>query len=455
MKRLSLQLRLSLFFIVAIAVTWVLASIFAWYKANKYINEFFDTHQTLFAQKIAATHARFVPHPQGEKLNYTSPMAKGDIEDDAISFAIFSNEGDLLFSDGEKGDKFYFRADFVGFENSPIKDDDDKWRIFWQPSHDGRFIVAVGQEIEHREKIACKLLVQQLRPWLFMLPLLLIGLFIIMRRELAPLRKIKEALEKRKADSHEKLSAENMPAEIYPMVMSLNEHFEKVYTLLERERAFVADAAHELRTPLAGLRIQAEVALLSKDDPKAHQNALNQLTRGIDRCARLTDQLLALSKIEGHEHLEELEEIHVKEVIDEILMDYHDKTVQKEVTIDVVHEVDSVILTRRLQTYMLIRNIIDNAIRYAEPKSMIHIVQKEGALTFENTAKAIDEESFSRLGERFYRPAGQKESGSGLGLTIIKALSAMLGFQFSFEKREVGLHLMQFKVTLQKTSSLS
>lgn len=442
-SRWSLQIRLSLFFTAAITLAWLFSAAFAWYKTAKYIDEFFDTRQLLFARRIAASGLDFAHRPEGIGAVFSSKKAEGDPDDDALAFAIFSPQGELLLSDGEKGKDFIFSHGTAGFEEACLAGDDDLWRIIWQPSENGRFIVAVGQEVDYRQEMTLKLLKKQIMPWAVMLPLLLLGLIWMLRQELAPLRLIRRELETRRPGNPAPLAAENMPPEIRPLVLSLNSHFERVASLLERERAFTANAAHELRTPLAGLRIQAEVAGLSKDDPAALHAALQNLISGIDRSSRLADQLLALSRIDAMQpHTvtgknEAAGHIQWQTVIHDVLAEYASAAQKKHLSIIVSIQAEPpAVKADPALPYMLIRNLLDNAVRYAPKESEIRLALNGQGLTMENSGPALPDTVFSRLGERFYRPPGQEATGSGLGLSIVRELALLLGMSFSLSKKE-------------------
>jgi two-component system sensor histidine kinase QseC len=306
--------------------------------------------------------------------------------------------------------------------------------------------VAVGQKKKYRQKMALELLKEQVMPWIITLPVLVFGLILMVRRELSPLRTVKNELENRQPGNAAPLPTEQMPPEIRPLVVSLNSHFERVATLLERERAFIADAAHELRTPLAGLRIQAEVAQLSEKDPDALDNALKNLISGIDRSSRLADQLLALSRIESMQMTVETgkqkamaaseETVYWSDVIQEMVSEYRPFAERKGIAIVVSAEITLPAMNAPpALPRMLIRNLLDNAVRYAPESSEIRITSKADGIIMENTGPALTDDTFLRLGERFYRPPGQTEPGSGLGLSIVYQLARLLRVTVLLEKK--------------------
>ncbi|MBN0817618.1 two-component sensor histidine kinase, partial [Pseudomonas aeruginosa] len=141
------------------------------------------------------------------------------------------------------------------------------------------------------------------------LPLMFVLLIVLLSRELAPLKNLSRTLRLRAPDSADSLSVEKIPAEVRPLVEALNQLFRRTHDAMLRERRFTSDAAHELRSPLAALKVQTEVAQLSLDDPEGREKALDQLHQGIDRATRLVDQLLTLSRLDSLAQLDDVQKV--------------------------------------------------------------------------------------------------------------------------------------------------
>lgn len=161
------------------------------------------------------------------------------------------------------------------------------------------FTIAVGQELEFRDDAALELVEETLLPWLVGLSVLLLAVIWMVSRELRPLRRIADELSERDSDNLHPLSLSGQASEILPLIKAINTQFSRIEQMLQRERGFISDSAHELRSPLTALKVQLEVALLADDDAAARHQALQKLNQGIDRSTRLVEQLLALSRLDS------------------------------------------------------------------------------------------------------------------------------------------------------------
>lgn len=463
-SRKSLHLRLSVFFAVFLMIAWLIAAFFAWIECKGYINEFFDTQQMLFAKRLAETDFAkntAILFRTREKPSGVGKKAMGHLEEDALGFAVFTNTGQLVMADAKSGRHFPFEPDKRGFSDVRLSGGKgDVWRIVRLAAKDGQHIIAVGQEVDYRQDMAWGMLSRQLVPWLLLLPVLLLGLIFLLSRELAPLRAMAKQLRTRAPEDATPLDVGKIPFETLPMAQALNGFFAKTNAMLARERAFISDAAHELRTPLAGLRIQAQVATQEEISGKTRREALGFLLQGIDRCARLVEQLLALSRLDAMDetvvagtHSAGLlrGDVDWSAQLDDLVREYRPKAGMKGVTLDYA----CAPLKASTQGYpalvsMLLRNLLNNAVLYTPRNGQIRIFLENNRLTIENSAPALPEAHAARLGERFFRPPGQEESGSGLGLSIVKRIAEIHGFGLTVQvrKEKTGRIDACFRVTL-------
>ncbi|UKG74064.1 quorum sensing histidine kinase QseC [Serratia marcescens] len=444
MKRLSLRLRLILIFSLLALLTWSTASVVAWVMSRNTINEVFDTQQMLFAKRLATANlGDLLADKSARSLPKTKKLVhhgkRGEQDDDALAFAIFDRDGKMLLNDGENGADFLFDGEREGFTDGERKGDDDSWRLVWLTSPDGRYRIVVGQEWDYRRDMALGMVTGQLVPWLATLPVLMLLIALMVGRELRPLRAVAAGLRRRAPDDATPLDARQVPTEVRPLVDALNALFARINALLVRERRFTSDAAHELRSPLAALRVQTEVVQLAGDDAPMREHALDNLTVGIDRATRLVDQLLTLSRLDSLSDLAELAPIDWNDLVTMTLAEQDRQAHAAGVTLRYEHR--GTPPPRQGETLLLsllLRNLLDNAVRYTPQGGVVTVTLSERSLTVEDDGPGVTAEHLARLGERFYRPPGQEQTGSGLGLSIVQRIAGLHGLQISFANRSAG-----------------
>ncbi|AKJ42357.1 quorum sensing histidine kinase QseC [Pragia fontium] len=441
MKFLNLKTRLILMFSVLAVVTWGVASFIAWLQTSKNINELFDTQQMVFAKRLSVLHPD-MSQTITEQLPKTKKLVRhnrGKQDDDALAFAIFTPQGTMVLNDGDNGRKFIFNYHQDGFVDSAIQDSDDLWRIVWLQSADKNHIIAVGQEWDYRQDMAKDIVISQLMPWLIALPIMMLLMSWLIAREFLPLRKIAERLNQRKPDDESALDIQQIPSEVRPMVEALNHLFARIGSMLTRERRFTSDAAHELRSPLAALKVQTEVVQLAGDDEALRNRALGNLIDGIDRSTRVVDQLLTLSRLESLSQLDELHKIDWLALLQTGIADIYYKARAENIEISLeVLQTPRPIRGHQLLLSVLIRNLLDNAIRYAHTGGNVSVILRQSSFSVEDDGPGVSDEFIQRIGERFFRPPGQEKTGSGLGLSIVQRIANLHGMSVSFNNRLKG-----------------
>lgn len=473
MKRISLRdgslrLRFGLLFGLFLLVVWGVMLLISFFVHRKNLDTFFDTQQLLYARTLLQMHSAVRPAlspsadgllpPSGptaseapaddapavlpsprEVLPFGGKKARGRQNRKALFFAVYDGKGNCLLRDGGPGKRLTATPPRRGFVNRPAGRKGALRREVWLSSPDGERIVVVGQDLAYRRDMALSLLWRQMLPWLPFLPVCLLGLFWLLGRETAPFRELTRRLARRSPQDATPLTLSRTPAELRPLVEAQNALFARMAAQIERERAFVADAAHELRTPLAGLRIQAEVIALLDDDAPARHEAVAAMLQAIDRCGRLAEQLLALSRLEalcdGSPDSGGLprESVDWPALLDEALAGHRDRLHGKNLAVSrSTQSAPSGLTGFPPLLRLLLRNALDNAVRYTPQGGSIRIVLTSAALTIANNCPALPPEQFARVGERFFRPPGQEERGSGLGCSIMRRIARLHGFSLHF-----------------------
>jgi two-component system sensor histidine kinase QseC len=432
---MTLQRRLLVLLLAGAPLIWAIAVGFALWRARYEINELFDTQQVRLAQQVAG----LLPSAQldGSPRRLPAvPAAAGAAELDDLSIAVWNERGELLLADRE-GVALPFDAKAAGFVDLTLGD--EAWRVYYLPGN-GAWRVAVGQAAKERAEVLRDLLASQLLPWLLMLPVLLAAMAAAVRRGLRPVREIAREVQVRRADSLSPLAIGRAPAELRPLLAAMNDLFARIERALEHERRMTADAAHELRTPLAALRAQWEAAQLAATDGE-RKHAYAQIGEGIDRLGRLVSQLLSLAGVEARGTPVFTDTVDWHRVLEQALSDclpLLDAT-GTEVAVRWPEQEAPLPLTGdEALLATLVRNLIDNALRYSPPRSQVLVHFTASALTVEDRGPGLTTEQRQRLGDRFYRTAGQVQSGSGLGISIVRRVAELHGLEVSFDNRDDG-----------------
>lgn len=291
--------------------------------------------------------------------------------------------------------------------------EDDIHRVFHQ------------HNLPHDNDLARELALQHMLPFAITLPVLVMLFWWLIGYAFKPLRSITQQLNDREYDNLNPIPVNTAPWEIVPTLTAMNALFERLNAAYEREKRFTADAAHELRTPLAGIRTMAQLALSSKDVKSCHAS-LDDVIRGVDRCTHVIKQLTVLSSFRPEAVLQDCKIIDVKKLMDEMANELRPLAQQKNITmhVDVPNNIQMTANYACMQ--ILLRNLIDNAIRYSPDNSTLTLTasKSEGRVSLHviDQGPGIPEELRTRVFERFYRQLGTQTSGTGLGLSIVATI---------------------------------
>ncbi|MCK3655295.1 two-component system sensor histidine kinase QseC [Pasteurellaceae bacterium Macca] len=452
-KNTSLRLRLILVISLTALLIWTLSTLTAWWQVRKEVNNVFDAQQIFFAQRLASSNLDTIlmnrhPDIRHKKALKKQAKVRFDFDHDALAFAVFTHEGERVLSDGNHGDYFNFTPT-QGFSENKINDDgDDLWRIFWLPTASGRLVIAVGQELDYREDLVEEMVLSQMWIWFASLPLLILLIVWIVNRELRSLKAVSQQVEQRSPEDQGVLSTD-VPKEILPLVSNLNQFFERTSHLLTRERRFTSDAAHELRSPLAGLKIQTEIAQLAGEDSQLREKALSSLTEGIDRATQLIEQLLTLSRLDNLTALDGVETVHWDKLIPSLIRERYFHAQQHQ--IELMYEQQSLPSPQQGQPLLLslmLRNLVDNGIKYCPQGTTITIQLNAKGIVVEDNGGGVAPEELTKLGQRFYRPAGQNQKGCGLGLSIVQRIAQLHHYHVEIENHQNSQGEQGLRVTI-------
>jgi two-component system sensor histidine kinase QseC len=416
----SLQGRLALLVLGLLAAVWVITAAIVWFDARHEVEEILDSHLAQAAALVMAQQDKSGSYLQIDAPalhRYAYKTAIQVFRDDRLVLRSASAPIEPLVGGG--------RSHGTGFKTIGI--DGSQWRVF--AVHDPRtsLHVYVGEEVKSRDAILWAVLRSTLWPLAAALPLLVLAVWWAMRSGLSPMRRLGRSLVERRPDALDRVRVDDAPSEMVPMIDALNALFQRIEVLLESERRFTADAAHELRTPIAAIRAHAQVALNEADDKK-RCHALHSTLDGCDRATRLVEQLLTLSRLEADAMPEE-KAVDLHAVARSVLADIAPRAIAKHQCLELDDGPPCVVRGDETLLAVLIRNLVDNAVRYSPPSARVQVrvaCDSSGVrLSVEDGGPGLAAADMKRLGERFFRTLGTAESGSGLGLSIARRVAAV------------------------------
>jgi two-component system sensor histidine kinase QseC len=338
----------------------------------------------------------------------------------------------------------------------------EPWRVLGAPGLESDLHILVGEREAARAHVLLSSMERAVWPILLGFPLIVLGIVWAVRGAVQPLRRLGDQVAQRRPQALEPLEAQDAPREVLPLVQALNRLFERMAERLEAERRFTADAAHELRTPLAAIRMQAQVAQGALDAGERAQ-ALAATVAACDRASHLVDQLLQLARLEAEAgtsvaSANAVEAVTVwPRVVHEVceLLESQVQAKNQRLECSVASEVSPAALPAALAR-VLLRNLLDNAVRYSPEGARVRLsvvaAGQATRITVEDSGPGLSPEAMARLGERFFRVLGTGQPGSGLGWSIVGRLVRMYGMDV-----EVGrsTELGGLRVTLTVPEALA
>ncbi|NHQ87897.1 hypothetical protein HA050_17450 [Iodobacter sp. HSC-16F04] len=399
----SLATRLTLLVLLLTSLTWAAFSAVLLYETHDEISELLDKQLYVYTDLLWQS--------LGDDDDLQFDLRRKPDHLPRVAFSLYNNSGKLLVSSNEHPLPFQTLPEK---KTRTINLDGNHWEIAIRQDKERQLIV--GEPHQKRDKLIDEIVGYVGMTAGLALAILLPLLLLAIRHGLLPLKAVDAELARRAPDNLEALTLP-VPREIAPLRDRLNTLFAQVNDTLEKERRFTADAAHELRTPLAGLRVQIELAQGSPR-PATREKALTQALLGVDRSTHLVAQLLELARL-----------------------DY--ATVKTGLSIDMAQLArqalqdaglpQTCLHTGNVWTWhghagllaLLLRNLLDNARRYAGENAAITIKIHQNAISISDNGPGVPPEVLARLGERFYRPPGQSQTGAGLGLSIVHRIAEL------------------------------
>ena len=404
----SLQVRISIALILMFLPLSIIAGAFSYYQTYHEAEELQDD---LLRQTAAYINPKTTDYTQIGSENHILIQTFG--QEDTVPLSNTLGEGFHTIKGGVDDDD---------------DDDDDEYRAYIHQTPQGK--IAVLQETEYRDDLAATAAYQSVFPLLIALPLMILLTVWITYRAMRPVKTLSASLGQRRSDDLSPLDGEGVPSEIQGFVTAINQLLQRTGENIRRQQRFIADAAHELRSPLTALSLQAErLTKLPQSDEAREQTGL--ILQSIQRNRHLLEQLLTHARAQGSETQRNLTDISLQAQFRRVLQELMPLALNKQQDIGVAVENDLRIRADDTEIYTLIKTFTDNAIRYTPAGGRIDIGFSETPTTLtiwvEDDGPGIPAAERSRVTDAFYRILGTEQQGTGLGLSIADAIAKRYG----------------------------
>jgi two-component system sensor histidine kinase QseC len=415
----SIRRRLIVLLVALLSSAWLMTALLTRYETRDEIDAVFDAEITQAAH-ILLGMARREKEEIIEHGGFSPPESQPYAQ--TMMYQVWDNDG-IVMRSMHAPEIPLIQNDQPGFQE--IHYLNKKWRLLneWDSHH--TYHIFIAEPVATRAKLAQHISFQILLPTLAFFPILGILIWFTVRMGLTPLQRIRQAIVERNASRMDAIDLASVPDEVTPLAASINDLLNRLKRSLDSEKQFTGNAAHELRTPLAAIKTQAQVAMRAdNDDDRLH--ALQQVIQGTERSTHLIEQLLILARVDPENAQNEMTEVELNQVIHKVKSDLTGYANQRHINIQCHCQTDLSVIGNRWQLEIVLRNLLDNALRYAPEHSHINIEltdTPEGIrLAVIDQGKGIDPDEQINIFNRFYRLNGTTAQGSGLGLSIVQRI---------------------------------
>ena len=415
----SLRTRLIGLLLLAIVLAAGVQALVVYRQARAEADGIFDYHMEQMAQALRVGVALpALPSPLGEEA----------LAPETVDFfvQVWTSDGLRVFQSGTSAD-LPQRA-VLGFSN--IEVDGRPFRVYSMRSR--AQVIQVAQDMRPRQAMARALAWRTVLPIAWIAPLLMLVAWGVVSVSLAPVARVRRQVAAREVDELVEVGEEGLPDEIRPLVHELNLLFGRVRQAFDAQKNFVAEAAHELRSPLAALRLQAQGLQRARDDA-TRALAVQRLLAGIDRATRLVEQLLLLARQQAHPgaSLTPPQPVALAALAAQVVADAAEQARAKQIDLGMGQADPGTLNGHAEPLRILLANLVDNALKYTPEGGTVDVaVQRDAGelvLSVEDSGPGIAEADRARVLDRFYRVPGSTAAGSGLGLAIASAIAQAHG----------------------------
>jgi two-component system, OmpR family, sensor histidine kinase QseC len=420
-QKFSLQQRLLTRTLGGVLVVWIATAAFVGYEAEHEVDELLDAH---LAQSAALLVVQQNATPEEDEPMLDAPTLHKYAH--RVAYQVFEDNRLVMHSPNVA--HLPMARHTEGFETITLADG-NSWRVFAARGRSHEVQIYVAERVDSRDEILRAVLLGFLPPLTIALPMLLLGLWWNVRAGLQPLQRLRQALLKRDTQTLSPVTLPETPQEVQPLLDALNDLLQRLAQRLDAERRFTADAAHELRTPIAAIRAQAQVALNAAMDDPVRQQALQDTLTGCDRASRVVAQLLTLARVESPQDVV-AEPFRLDQLAQHIMADLTPDALRRGQHLELVATEALQVNGQSTLWHILLRNLIDNALRYSPEGAVVRIqaTRLDGGhieVTVQDSGAGLSAADQARLGERFFRVLGTSATGSGLGWSIVRHIATL------------------------------
>ena len=373
----------------------------------------------------------------------TAALLRSD-DVDRVWYQVRSAQGELVGGDAELAPPQDERgaADEVLFRDDTVHNDAVRVAYLWVGTPAGAnsgVVVQVAETLDKRSRLDTEIIKGVILPQFVILPLAVLLVWFALARGIAPLNALQQRIRRRQSQDLSPIDEHDVPEEVAPLVRSINDLLARLDQTMGTQKHFLADAAHQMKTPLAGLRMQAELAQREIDaggDPQSIKRSLKQIARSSQSAAHMVNQLLAMARAEDTEQARRLQDVHIVRLAREVVRDFVPRAMDKRIDLgyegpdaDATDPATPRLVGQPMLVRELIRNLVDNALQYTPAGGTVTVRLLHDphgrmmVLQVEDTGPGIPEDEREQVFQPFYRALGTDVDGSGLGLAIVKEIA--------------------------------
>ncbi len=433
---------------MSVALTWLVAQDIA----NKPYDRELGERARLLSRQITVQTGSDAP-----QARFSMPPGAADLmvadEADDLYYQVLGLRGEFLSGDRTLPvpvDEVRAPAGELRYRDDTVHAESVRVAYLWidLPGRPGPAapLVQVAETLGKRSRLATEIIKGVILPQFVILPLAVLLVWMALARGIAPLQELQQRIRRRDSNDLSPIDERDAPEEVSPLVRAINDLLARLDHSMGQQKHFLADAAHQLKTPLAGLRTQAELAQREIDaganDPKAVKRSLQQIALASQRAAHMVNQLLAMARAEDKEHAANQQQVNLARLATETVRDFVPRAMEKRIDLGYEGPETPTGLTVRGHALLLrelIRNLVDNALQYTPPGGTVTVRVVEDpfgqvvVLQVEDSGPGIPAAEREQVFRPFYRALGTNVDGSGLGLAIVREIALQHGAEVDLE----------------------